>query len=55
MKSSSKINSKRKNKTKMNYKYNCLNPIADCGLGNLPDNYTRTENFAAAVRLVDLT
>ncbi len=32
----------------MNYKYNCLNPIADCGLGNLPDNYTRTENFADA-------
>lgn len=32
----------------MNYKYNCLNPIADCGLGNLPDNYERTENFAEA-------
>jgi len=32
----------------MNYKYNCLNPIADCGLGNLPENYTRTENFAEA-------
>ena len=32
----------------MNYKYNCLNPIAACGLGNLTDNYTRTENFAEA-------
>ena len=32
----------------MNYKYNCLNPIAACGLGNLTDNYTRTENFADA-------
>ena len=32
----------------MKYKYNCLNPIADCGLGNLPDNYERTENFAEA-------
>ena len=32
----------------MNYKYNCLNPIADCGLDNLPDNYARTENFAEA-------
>ena len=32
----------------MNYKYNCLNPIADCGLANLTDNYTRTENFAEA-------
>ncbi|MBR2839314.1 MAG: 3-phosphoglycerate dehydrogenase [Kiritimatiellae bacterium] len=32
----------------MNYKYNCLNPIADCGLGNLPDNYVRTEKFEEA-------
>ena len=32
----------------MKYKYNCLNPIADCGLGNLPENYERTENFAEA-------
>ena len=32
----------------MNYKYMCLNPIADCGLDNLPDNYARTENFAEA-------
>ena len=32
----------------MKYKYNCLNPIADCGLGNLPDDYERTENFAEA-------
>ena len=32
----------------MTYKYNCLNPIADCGLGNLPDDYERTENFAEA-------
>ncbi len=32
----------------MKYKYNCLNPIADCGLANLPENYERTENFADA-------
>ena len=32
----------------MNYKYNCLNPIADCGLNNLDDKYVRTENFAEA-------
>ena len=32
----------------MKYKYNCLNPIADCGLANLPENYERTENFAEA-------
>ncbi len=32
----------------MNYKYHCLNPIADCGLQQLTDNYTRTENFAEA-------
>ena len=32
----------------MNYKYNCLNPIADCGLANLTDNYTRTEKFEEA-------
>ena len=32
----------------MKYKYHCLNPIADCGLGNLPENYERTENFAEA-------
>ena len=31
-----------------NYKYACLNPIADVGLKNLPDNYVRTENFADA-------
>ena len=41
------INSKRK-KEKMNYKYTCLNPIADCGLANLPDNYVRTEKFEDA-------
>ena len=35
-------------KQKMNYKYNCLNPIADVGLKNLPENYARTENFAEA-------
>ena len=29
----------------MKYKYNCLNPIADCGLGNLTDDYVRTEKF----------
>ena len=32
----------------MNYKYTCLNPIADCGLANLPDNYVRTERFEDA-------
>ena len=32
----------------MNYKYTCLNPIADCGLGNLPDGYVRTERFEEA-------
>ena len=32
----------------MQYKYNCLNPIADCGLKNLGENYVRTENFAEA-------
>ena len=32
----------------MNYKYTCLNPIAEVGLGNLDDNYARTEDFASA-------
>lgn len=32
----------------MNYKYMCLNPIADVGLGNLTDNYERTEDFSSA-------
>ena len=32
----------------MNYKYNCLNPIAECGLKNLGDNYVRTEKFEEA-------
>ena len=32
----------------MNYKYNCLNPIADCGLANLPDGYVRTDKFEEA-------
>ena len=32
----------------MNYKYNCLNPIADCGLKNLDERYTRTEKFEEA-------
>ena len=32
----------------MNYKYMCLNPIADVGLNNLTDNYARTEDFSAA-------
>ena len=32
----------------MSYKYMCLNPIADCGLAKLPENYTRTENLADA-------
>jgi hypothetical protein len=35
-------------KEKMKYKYNCLNPIAEVGLGNLDDKYERTENFADA-------
>ena len=32
----------------MKYKYSCLNPIADCGLENLPDGYVRTEKFEEA-------
>ena len=32
----------------MNYKYSWLNPIADCGLENLPDGYVRTEKFEEA-------
>ena len=32
----------------MNYKYNCLNPIAAVGLKNLDERYQRTENFAEA-------
>ena len=32
----------------MNYKYNCLNPIAACGLDNLTENYARTEKFEEA-------
>ena len=32
----------------MNYKYNCLNPIAACGLNNLTENYVRTEKFEEA-------
>ena len=32
----------------MNYKYNCLNPIAQIGLKDLTDAYVRTENFAEA-------
>ena len=32
----------------MNYKYNCLNPIADCGLNNLDERYARTEKFEEA-------
>ena len=30
------------------YKYNCLNPIAQIGLDGLPDNYIRTEKFEEA-------
>jgi D-3-phosphoglycerate dehydrogenase len=33
---------------KMNYKYNCLNPIAEIGLGNLDAKYERTEKFEEA-------
>ena len=32
----------------MNYKYMCLNPIAECGLKNLGENYARTEKFEEA-------
>ena len=32
----------------MNWKYTCLNPIADVGLEKLGDNYERTETFADA-------
>lgn len=32
----------------MNYKYSCLNPIAECGLKNLDQRYQRTENFVEA-------
>ena len=32
----------------MKYKYNCLNPIADCGLKNLGEDYARTEKFEEA-------
>ena len=32
----------------MNYKYTCLNPIAECGLTNLGENYARTEKFEDA-------
>ncbi len=32
----------------MNYKYNCLNPIAECGLKNLGEGYARTEKFEEA-------
>jgi len=32
----------------MNYRYTCLNPIADCGLKNLDDRYVRTEKFEEA-------
>ena len=32
----------------MNYKYNCLNPIAEIGLGGLDERYQRTEDFSEA-------
>ena len=32
----------------MNYKYMCLNPIAEVGLGNLTGDYARTEDFSDA-------
>ena len=32
----------------MNYKYTCLNPIAECGLKNLGEHYARTEKFEEA-------
>ena len=46
MTANSTINSTEENK--MNYKYNCLNPIAEIGLGNLNDKYVRTEKFEEA-------
>ena len=30
------------------FKYSCLNPIADVGLNNLTDEYTKTDDFAEA-------
>lgn len=30
------------------FKYTCLNPIADVGLNNLTDKYTKTDDFAEA-------
>ena len=42
------INSTEDKDKKMNYKYNCLNPIAECGLKNLGENYARTEKFDEA-------
>ena len=35
-------------KSNMNYKYACLNPIAECGLKNLGESYARTEKFEEA-------
>ena len=32
----------------MKYKYNCLNPIAECGLKDLGSDYVRTEKFEEA-------
>ena len=32
----------------MNYKYHCLNPIAECGLKNLDAKYVRTDKFEEA-------
>ena len=32
----------------MKYKYNCLNPIAECGLKDLGGDYVRTEKFPEA-------
>ena len=29
-------------------KYNCLNPIADCGISLFTDSYESTDNFAEA-------
>ena len=43
----STINSTEEKK-EMSYKYNCLNPIADCGLDKLGENYVRTEKFEEA-------
>ena len=33
----------------MNHKYMCLNPIAEVGLSQLGDDYSRTERFVFSI------